>query len=277
MISINNLNFAYPKKASLFQDLSLELEPGSITGLLGTNGAGKTTLLKILAGMLCDGPGSVQVKGQNPNHRNVSFLQDIYFIPEEYALPSVAIQNYVKAYSIFYPKFDEKKLKQILLDFKLKMEDKLHQLSHGQKKKFLVAFALATNCSLLIFDEPTNGLDIPSKALFRRIVAGSIQDDQLVLISTHQVKDVENLIDKIVIIQDGTIVFNEDTISISDKLLFKTSTEANAESILYSETIPGGYKIITRQLNGTSTEIDIELLFNAVNVGTQLMTSDEDK
>ena len=270
MVSIENLSYAYPKKEALFDNLSLELKPGSITGLLGVNGAGKTTLLKLLSGLLSKDHGKIMVNDHFPFDRNVELLEDLYFIPEEYFLPSVKISHYARANCGFYPKFDAHKFSAILSDFELNEADKLHELSHGQKKKFIVSFALATNCSLLIFDEPTNGLDIPSKAIFRKILAGSIEDNQLVIISTHQVKDVENLIDNLVILKNGSVVFHENTGSITDNFTFSSARSIDEKSVLYSEQIPGGYKAISKQTNGASTEIDIELLFNAVTLGTQL-------
>lgn len=270
MINIENLSYAYPKKEALFERLNLELKPGSITGLLGVNGAGKTTLLKLLSGMLSIRHGKIKVNNHIPFNRELEFLEDLYFVAEEYYLPQVKISQYVKAYIGFYPKFSLNKFRSILSDFQLDENHKLHELSHGQKKKFIVSFALATNCSLLIFDEPTNGLDIPSKVAFRKIMAGSIDENQLVIISTHQVKDVENLIDDLVILKNGSVVFHKTTESISDNFIFTSSRNIDEKSVLYSEQIPGGFKSISKQTNGTTTEIDIELLFNAVNLGTYL-------
>jgi ABC-2 type transport system ATP-binding protein len=277
MIAINDLSFAYSKQQDLFKNLSLELKPGSITGLLGINGAGKTTLLKLLSGLLSNSNGNISVNDLKPFDRKVELLREIYFLPEEYKLPSVKISSFVKAQRGFYPKFDAEKFASILQDFELKSDSQIHKLSHGQKKKFLVSFALATNCTLLILDEPTNGLDIPSKAMFRRILAGSIDEQQLVVISTHQVKDVENLIDNIVILKDGSVVFHENTTTISEKLLFSSGRDADETSGIYSEPIPGGYKSISRQSNGLASDLDIELLFNAVNSGTKIFTDHGNK
>ena len=277
MITINDLDFAYPKQDALFKDLSLELKPGSITGLLGANGAGKTTLLKLLSGLLSKSHGTIEVSNIDPYDRRVDLLEEIYFLPEEYFLPPVKISSYVKAQSGFYPKFNHEKFTSILGDFSLKGNSRIDKLSHGQKKKFLVSFALATNCSLLVLDEPTNWLDIPSKALFRRILAGSIEDQQLVIISTHQVKDVENLIDNIVILNNGKVVFHENTSTISEKLIFSTGRDKDEETSIYTEPVPGGYKSISRQNNGIASDLDIELLFNAVNSGTKLFTDHGNK
>ncbi len=275
MININELSFAYPRQPELYRKLSLKLHTGSVTGLLGINGAGKTTLLKLLSGLLTHSGGTIEVNDFKPFDRKVKSLNEIYFLPEEYFLPPVKISNYVKAHKGFYPKFSAEKFQTILEDFNLNSNSKINKLSHGQKKKFIVTFALATNCSLLLLDEPTNGLDIPSKALFRKIVAGSIDDNQLMIISTHQVKDVENLIDNIVVLKDGKVVFHENTTTISEKLVFRSGRTVDEASAIYSEPIPDGIKSISWQINGHSSDIDIELLFNAINSGKIILTDHE--
>jgi ABC-2 type transport system ATP-binding protein len=268
MIEITNLSFHYGKQKNLFNGLSLSEGVGSIVGLLGKNGAGKSTLLKLITGLLEAPKNSLEVMGDVPFHRNPSLLEEIYYIPEEYDLPSVKISEYVKAHSLFYPRFDHSKLGRILADFELDGNSKLTKLSYGQKKKFLIAFALSTNCKLLVLDEPTNGLDIPSKSIFRKVVASSLNEDQLVIISTHQVKDVENLIDKIIILEQGKVIFHQSLWEVSEKFAFATATNLEATGSLYHEVAPGGFKVL-KPANGTPTDVDIELLFNAAINGVQ--------
>lgn len=269
MIKIRDLNFAYPHQTALFNTLSLNVEPGSITGLLGKNGAGKTSLLKLLSGSLRPRSGEISVSGKNPVLRDVSMLNNVFFVPEEFYFPPVAIEDYEKVYSPFYPTFDNEMLDRILKEFELEKTSNLRRLSHGQKKKFLIAFALSTRCSLLILDEPTNGLDIPSKILFRKILAGSLDDTQLVIISTHQVKDVENLIDKIIILDNGMIIFHQTIAEISQKVNFVFSPSDDVNGAIYSEAIPGGYRSV-KPTDSSETEVDIELLFNAVTKGNKI-------
>ena len=269
MIEIKNLNFRYGKQPSLFTDLTFSEGAGSIVGLLGKNGAGKSTLLKLITGLLAAPDGTLSIMGKTPVKRHPSFLEEVYFIPEEYNLPPVRISGFIKAHALFYPRFDREKLQQIMADFELNTNSLLSKLSYGQRKKFLIAFALSTNCKLLVLDEPTNGLDIPSKSVFRRVVAGSLSADQLVLISTHQVKDVENLIDKIVVIDQGKIIFSRNLWDISEKYAFATVPGLEETKTLYNEVAPGGYKII-KPARGTNTEVDIELLFNATINGIKL-------
>ncbi|GAA5028569.1 ABC transporter ATP-binding protein [Marivirga lumbricoides] len=271
MISIQNLEFKYSKKQPpLFHNLECELQAGSIAGLLGKNGAGKTTLLKLMVGLLFPTEGKVNIMGHEPAKRQPSLFQDIYFLPEEFYIPGVSIGSYVKANSGFYPRFDQTLLQQLISDFELPETKSLQKLSYGQKKKFLISFALSTKCRLLVLDEPTNGLDIPSKSVFRKVVAGSLDEDQLVIISTHQVKDVENLIDRILMLENGKFIMQKDIFDISALLNFTTSSSPEGENILYSEMVPGGYKVITPQANGGSN-VDIELLFNAISHGTEKM------
>jgi ABC-2 type transport system ATP-binding protein len=272
MVDIQNLEFSYPKQAPLFDGLNLKIKAGSITGLLGKNGAGKTSLIKLLTGLLYPVSGGITVMDCRPQQRDPSFLAEIFFVPEEFYFPSISIRGFVSANSRFYTRFDPKLMDHLLREFELDNEKKIHKLSYGQKKKFLISFSLATKSRLLVLDEPTNGLDIPSKAIFRKVMAGTLDEDQLVVVSTHQVKDVENLIDRIIILDDGRVIMEKDTAEISSQLQFSHSTSPDGEMVLYSEMVPGGYKIISPQINGNSS-IDIELLFNAVTKGKKIFKS----
>jgi ABC-2 type transport system ATP-binding protein len=265
MITIQNLSFQYKKQDALFTDLSFEQQSGSIVGLLGKNGAGKSTLLGLISGLLKPQMGALAINRCKPFDRLPDFLADIYMVPEEFSFPSITIQLYIKATAPLYPKFDSIKMNNILQEFELDPKKNLNKLSHGQRKKFLIAFALATNCSLLILDEPTNGLDIPSKSLFRKILVSSVSDEQLVLISTHQVKDIETIIDTIVVLDEGKMVFNETVADISQQWQFKTvASLVGIENPIYQEICLGGYRIIAPANTLEETEIDIELLFNAI-------------
>lgn len=269
MIHIESLAFSHVKQQRLFEDLSFNAQAGSITGLLGKNGAGKTSLLKLIAGILFPNSGNVKVLDYYPKKRHPEFLEKVYYLPEEFHLPSTSVKNYLQANSSFYPNFDHELMLKQLHEFQIPVNNQLDQMSYGQKKKFLICFALATKCSLLILDEPTNGLDIPSKTLFRKSLAGALDENQLVLISTHQVKDVENLIDRIMILNDGQITFDQDIINISDRLQFTTLSNLETQDVLYSERRPEGYRVILDN-KGHSSQIDIELLFNAITQGIKL-------
>ena len=209
MIEINHLAFGYPKSNTLFRNLNLSLLQGGVCGLLGKNGSGKTTLLKLIAGLLFPTDGSCQVHQQESKLRYPSMLQEICFLPEDLYVPALTPESYVKFYAPFYPLFEKDFLHGCMKEFELPQNKLLTRFSYGQKKKFLISFGLATHCRLFILDEPTNGLDIPSKAIFRKLLASAITDEKLFIISTHQVHDVERLIDSVVILDDGRIIFNQ--------------------------------------------------------------------
>lgn len=267
MIQVNEMSFGYrKKKAPLFQDLNLKLESGTINGILGKNGAGKTTFLRVVSGLLFPQHGQSLVNGVASKERHVEMLTDLYYVQEEYILPEVTIRRYVQLYSNFYPNWNHEKFNRILAEFELPSDGKLKELSFGQKKKFLIAFALATGCKLLILDEPTNGLDIPSKMVFRKVVSSSLNEDQCILISTHQVKDVANLLDRIVVVEGGQVIFNQDLYHISSKYRFDFVPGSQIpEKSIYAEQVPGGHVVMNlKQDNQVQTEVDIEILFNAI-------------
>ena len=264
MIAIQNLHFAYKKK-KVFDGLTLSLKPGHIYGLLGKNGTGKSTLLRNIAGFLFPGKGQLTVFGFTPSKRQPAFLQEIYLVPEEFFLPNVSIEKFVSCNAPFYPAFNRAQFDGYLKEFGIPCSNTLQQMSYGQKKKVLISFALACNTKLLLLDEPTNGLDIISKSQFRKIIAGSIDENKCIIISTHQVKDLESLIDQITILDDGKILFDQTTEQIVSKLNFKISFDsAEVKDALYSEESFRGNAIITKNVDGEEGKIDLEMLYKAV-------------
>ncbi len=266
MIEIKNLSFRYKQDRMLFNDLDLSLTDSNIYGLLGKNGAGKTTLFKILSGLLFPQTGTCNVSGFSPQKRDVSFLQNIYLIPEEFYTPSLTIEKYEKYYSPLYPHFSHTNFISYLETFSLSFKSNLRTLSYGQKKKFFLSFGLATGVKLLLLDEPTNGLDIPTKSEFRKLLASNLTDGRIVIISTHQVRDLENLLDHVIILDDGKIIFNENMFTVAQKLkVVETKEIENQQSVLFSEKMLGGYSIITENSdNQVEDRMNLELLFNAV-------------
>jgi ABC-2 type transport system ATP-binding protein len=263
MIKIDNLSFKYGKKEVL-NDISMKLEAGKIYGLLGENGVGKTTLLKIISGLQKPWKGSCSVFGEDPFKRTPSFLSRIFYLPEEleFIQNDYSIRYFAKINAPFYPKFDKEKFETILKEFEVEGDKKLNKLSYGQVKKAALSFAIATNAELLLLDEPSNGLDIPSKTLFRRIIVQYVSDNTCTLISTHQVRDLENLIDPIIILDNKAVLINASLEKISEKLYFGlySSVPANA---LYSEPTPGGYLCVMQNEEMGESKVNIEALFNA--------------
>lgn len=274
MINLDQISFSYKsgllkkkKRKLLFDGLDLHMHSGQgqIYGLLGKNGAGKTTLLKLISGLVFPDEGNAEVMGYTPRDRHPGMLADIYYVQEELYLPEIRISEYEKFYASFYPAFSKEQFDYFLREFGLDKSDKIHNLSHGQKKKAMLSFGMACNSRLLILDEPTNGLDIPSKSLFRKMIANAISDDRLFIISTHQVKDVANLIDPIIILENGKVLFSESVERISQKLSFELEQGiAEPQGALYSERIPGGFRTVRENKSGAESEIDLEALFNTI-------------
>jgi len=265
MIHLNQVSFGYGKRKKLFENLDLHLDAGHIYGLLGKNGAGKSSLLRNMAGLLFPTAGRIEVSGYEPRKRQPAFLQDIFFLPEEIYLPSVTVDKYLSLMAPFYPKFDEQLFRGYIAELDIPAGNKLTDMSFGQKKKVLIAFALATNTRVLIMDEPTNGLDIPSKSQFRRLVSSALDKDRLILISTHQVRDLDNLIDAIIILEDSKILIQHSLDTISERLCFGTLPSIEYDNrVLYSEPSLRGYKAVFENSTQEESRVDLEHLFNAV-------------
>jgi ABC-2 type transport system ATP-binding protein len=207
MIAINNLTFGY-KRSRVFEEISLTMDSGKIYGLLGENGVGKTTLLRIIAGLLLPDKGSCTVFGIPSGKRLPAFLQDVFYLPEEFATPAGKVVNFVSATGRFYPKFSREQFFRHAQEFEVEPSAKFSELSFGQRKKAMIAFGLSTNVKLFLFDEPTNGLDIPSKVQFRKVIAGVADAANTFVLSTHQVRDLENLIDPIIILDRKDVLLN---------------------------------------------------------------------
>lgn len=265
MIQLENIQFGYVKSRPLFKDLNLTMEPGHIYGLLGKNGAGKTTLLKIMTGLRFPDSGTATMLGENATLRKAEMLRDIYFLQEEMFVPHLRIEEFEKAYAPFYPNFSHDQFVEYLRELELDKENGyMDKLSHGQKKKVLIAFALATNTKVLIMDEPTNGLDIPSKSTFRKLMASAADESRLVIISTHQVRDLHSLIDMVAILDNGHMLLNASSFEITEKLLFDVDNMKSAEGkIFYTEESPRGNYQVKENVNHIESTLDLELLFNA--------------
>jgi ABC-2 type transport system ATP-binding protein len=274
MININNLNFGYHKNNMVLNNLNLRIKPGHIYGLLGRNGAGKSSLLHNICGLLFPKSGTCDVVGENPAARSPRFLQQVYLLPEEIYLPNVSIKSYLSIYAPFYPAFDHDMFTRFLTEFEIPQNNKLQNMSYGQKKKVMISFALATQAKVLLMDEPTNGLDIPSKKQFRKIIAGVIKDDQLIIISTHQVKDLDSLIDQVIILEDQHIILNQPVENITDKLAFKqVMTLDEVASPIYSEGALKGYAVVAINHKKENSRLDMEMFFNAVLSEKELILS----
>ena len=265
MIDIKNLSFGYNKKKLLYKDMNLVFESGNIYGLLGRNGAGKSTLLKNIIGLLFPTTGTISVNGYTPYKRLPSFLETIYFIPEEVYVPALSVNRYIDLFSKFYSGFNSEQFFEYLQRLDVTTEKKLNTLSFGQQKKFIIAFALACNTKVLLLDEPTNGLDIPSKKRFRKLIASVMNDERTILVSTHQIRDLDNLIDHVIIVDNGELLLNASLQEIEEKFCFKIlDNEMPGIVILYEEDTLKGKAVVVENINNEDSKINLEHLFNAV-------------
>ena len=261
MITLKELSFSYSRKKEVLDRINLEVGSGHICGLLGKNGEGKTTFLSLLSGQIFPDQGSCLVLEETPSERNARFLQQIFLLPEEISMPEVTAIEYIKMYAPFYPTFRDDICKACVESFEINLSDRLSKMSQGQRKKVAITLALAAHTPLLLMDEPTNGLDIPSKATFRRLVASLIDDNQTVIISTHQVRDLESLIDTVLILDQRQILLNKTLNEIGEKLYFGPLLPE--EKALYSEPTPQGTIGVTARDGKEETAVSLELLFNA--------------
>lgn len=262
MIHINNLAFSYGKNEVL-RNISMDLEPGKIYGLLGENGVGKTTLLTLLCGLKKTQTGTIETDGRDPWKREPALLQDQYYLPDEVAPINDKAICWAKASGKFWPNFRLDTFEKILGEFEVNPTQKMNAMSAGQLKKTYIAFALACGTRFLYLDEPTNGLDIPSKAQFRSALMKYTREDATIVISTHQVRDLENIIDPIIILDRQRVLMNASLEEISRKLYFNYGTQL-LENSLYLEQTPTGYIQVCRNTTGEDSKVNIEALFNAV-------------
>ena len=269
MVTIDNLHFNYSKHI-VFNDVTLKLEAGKIYGLLGQNGVGKTTLLKIISGLLKVKSGSCRVNGHNPFLREPDFLGDLFYIPEDFIGPDLVVNKFARLRGEFYPNFDYNKYSKLMTEFEVNGNSKFTKLSFGQQKKAIIAFALSTNTKLILMDEPSNGLDIPSKAQLRRVISQASTDESCIVISTHQVRDLENLIDPIIILDRNGVLLNETIDEISKRLCFEFGATVSDKAI-YSEQTIGGYINVCRNETNRECKINIEALFNTVHHNRDLI------
>lgn len=263
MIKVNNLYFSYGQTPCL-ENISLSLEEGKIYGLLGENGVGKTTLLTLLSGLKKPLMGSIEIDGDMPFNRHPSFLQNLYYLPDEVSAVNDVAARWAASTGKFWPGYSQDRFVEAMAIFETNTGMKMNQMSAGQLKKTYISFALACGVKYLFLDEPTNGLDIPSKAQFRKVIMSLTPEDSTIVISTHQVKDLENIIDPIVILDKCDVLLNASVAEITDKLYFDYGTTFNQAS-LYSEQLPGGFIQVYPNTQGQESKVNVEALFNTVH------------
>lgn len=269
MIEIKDLAFSYGK-TPILKSITTTLEEGRIYGLLGENGVGKTTLLTLLCGLKKVCSGSITTDGENPFDRTPTLLQNQFYLPDEVLPVAMKAECFAKERGAFWPDYDHAKFLEIMKEFENDPAKKMNQMSAGQLKKTYISLALACGCKYIFMDEPTNGLDIPSKTQFRSAIMKYTSDDSTILISTHQVRDLENIIDPIIILDRQDVLLNASVEEITSKLYFDYGTQLHPES-LYSEQLPGGFIQVYPNTTGEDSKINVEALFNAVHKNKELI------
>lgn len=269
MIEIKDLAFSYGK-TPILKSITTTLEEGRIYGLLGENGVGKTTLLTLLCGLKKVCSGSITTDGENPFDRTPILLQNQFYLPDEVLPVAMKAECFAKERGAFWPDYDHSKFLEIMKEFENDPAKKMNQMSAGQLKKTYISLALACGCKYIFMDEPTNGLDIPSKTQFRSAIMKYTSDDSTIVISTHQVRDLENIIDPIIILDRQDVLLNASVEEITSKLYFDYGTQLHPES-LYSEQLPGGFIQVYPNTTGEDSKINVEALFNAVHKNKELI------
>lgn len=269
MIEIKDLAFSYGK-TPILKCITTTLEEGRIYGLLGENGVGKTTLLTLLCGLKKVCSGSITTDGENPFDRTPTLLQNQFYLPDEVLPVAMKAECFAKERGAFWPDYDHSKFLEIMKEFENDPAKKMNQMSAGQLKKTYISLALACGCKYIFMDEPTNGLDIPSKTQFRSAIMKYTSDDSTIVISTHQVRDLENIIDPIIILDRQDVLLNASVEEITSKLYFDYGTQLHPES-LYSEQLPGGFIQVYPNSTGEDSKINVEALFNAVHKNKELI------
>ncbi|MCH5346513.1 MAG: ABC transporter ATP-binding protein [Muribaculaceae bacterium] len=275
MIDIKNITFSYSRRGeAVLDDFSLSVGNGGVYGLLGPNGVGKSTLLYLVAGLLTPRRGECLIDGVNSRRRLPQTLSSFFIVPEEFEFPSITLDRYVKLHSPFYPNFDIEDMNRSLELFGLQREINIGQLSMGQRKKVMMAFALACKTPIVLMDEPTNGLDIPGKAMFRRLVAEKATPERVFIISTHQVRDIDSLLDHIIIMNHRRVLLNESTEAIQQRLRFeKTTDPAVVAGALHALPSIEGTSVVLPNDDGDETRLNLELLFDFAFAAPETISS----
>ncbi|MFT3897633.1 MAG: ABC transporter ATP-binding protein [Thermomonas sp.] len=262
------MRFAYGRHV-LYEHFDLQVETPGVYGIFGRNGSGKSTLLKLIAGLLFRKGGDLRVAGFDPGRRHPDFLAGMYIVPEEFHLPNLSCARLAELQAGFYPRFSRTVLDESLSVFGLDAHAGFNAMSLGEKKKAVLAFALATRTPVLLLDEPTNGLDIVGRDQFKALVQAPEQRDRVVLISTHQAHDLERVMQHMVFIDQGRLALSApmDTLSRTLKVGMAPDAPATASiaNLIYSEPVGEQVAYVAaRDAGERPAPVHIELLYKAL-------------
>lgn len=270
MINVSNLQFQYGRKR-IYENFSLSLSEPGVYGLFGRNGSGKSTLLKMLSGLLFPTQGSIDVLGFTPAKRNPHFLEQIYILPEEFHLPNISLASLLRTHAPFYPRFSADDFSQYIRTFELPLHANFDAMSLGQKKKAVLAFALATHTPVLLMDEPTNGLDIMGRSQFKTIMARPEHSDRIVIISTHQAHDLESLMRYVLFVDGGHLELAADLQTLQKALCMGVVDDAAQlpAHLIYQEPMGQHWAYVAANHADAPSVMQLELLYKALSVNKQ--------
>lgn len=208
MLQIEGLVKRFASKAAV-DHVSLQLEQGKIYGLLGPNGSGKTTLMKLVSGLLKPSEGQISVDGHDIGEKSKAAIS--YMPTENYIYEFMKVKMVRNYFKDLYKDFDVDTFNRLIMELDIKEEDKVGSLSSGQKNRLKLAVSLARRAKLVMLDEPLNGIDLISREKIIKCIINEADETQTILISSHLVNEIEQILDEVIMIKDGEIMLKGDS------------------------------------------------------------------
>lgn len=270
-IMIQNIDLGYGSGDCVLSGVTAELHGGRIYGLLGLNGSGKTTLLKAISGLIKPKRGDISVMGFIPFQKEKEFLRQLMSVTIHPELPDMTAKRFAKTFSTFWPDFSINEFNALMQKFQIDTNRRLPSMSTGERKKCLIAFAMATNTPILLLDEPMAGLDIVSTKTLIEAIVMSQKPDRIIIISSNQVEEFDNIYTDILLLHEGSLLTKASIDELTSKFAFHNQG-------MHPNTIfEDGLKSISLNLNDECTDINLKTLFYAActneNVREILTTS----
>ncbi len=211
ILNIKNLAKSFGRKKVL-ENFNMTLQKGKVHGLIGKNGEGKTTLARMIMGIIPSSEGEIFYKDQKIEFKHTLYKKEIGYIPEDSFFYSwMTIKDLLDFNSSFYPKWNSKKANEFLEKFSLDKKQRIRTLSRGMKLKLGLIVALVSEPELLILDDPTSGIDVPTRQDFLRGIIRELSEaGTTILFSTHLIHELERIVDHLSILQDGHLILDED-------------------------------------------------------------------
>ena len=207
LVEINNLTKFYEKKKLALDHLNLTIPRGKIIGLLGPNGSGKTTLIKLINGLLVPTEGVILVNGFQPGPESKAWVS---YLPERtYFQGSMKVRELIDLFADFYQDFRPERAREMLANLRISEEDRLKTLSKGTKEKVQLIMVMSRQAQLYILDEPIAGVDPAARDYILRTIISNYSEEATVLISTHLITDIEQVLDEVIFIRDGRVVLQD--------------------------------------------------------------------